>query len=90
MSLGDFFHIVENGGPDAIFLLLVFSAMWLSGRIFQKNAVDYRDAQIQYRENIIERQNTNIQRQQELFDQALRTIKDDLIPLLKNRSGVST
>ena len=86
MSLSDFFHIVQDGGPDAIFLLLVFSGMWLSGRIFAKSVVDYRDEQIQYREQIIERQTATIQRQQELFDQALKTIRDDLLPLLKSRT----
>jgi hypothetical protein len=85
LSLSDIFKVVENGGPDVIFLLLVFSSLWLLGRIFSKESIAYRDEQVRYRDALIERQGLTITHQQELFDQALRLIKEDLLPMIERQ-----
>lgn len=69
MSLSDVIHIVQSGGPDAIFLLLTFVGLLLGGRIAVKREIDYRDA-------LIARQEATLTRQQDLFDQALSLLRE--------------
>lgn len=71
MGLGDVIKIVQGGGPDAIFLLLLFSSLWLGGRIFVKREIEYRD-------QLIAKQDERLNRQQDLFDQALTMLRDQL------------
>jgi hypothetical protein len=69
--LGDVIRIAQSGGPDAIFLLLLFVGMLLGGRIYVKREIDYRD-------QLIARQDERLSRQQDLFDQALAMVRDQL------------
>lgn len=71
MSLGDVIKIVQGGGPDAIFLLLLFCGLVLSNRICIRREVEYRDA-------LISKQDERLGRQQDLFDEALKLIRDQL------------
>ena len=84
MGAGDIWRVVQNGGPDAIFLLIIFSSLWLTGRIFDKRAVDYRDKQIEQRDAIIERKDQIIARNTEVFDQTMKTFREEIIPLLRD------
>ena len=68
MSLGDVIRIVQSGGPDAIFLLLIFCGLLLGGRIAIKREIEYRDI-------LIAKQDIAITRQQDLFDQALGLLR---------------
>lgn len=69
MSFGDIVRIVQSGGPDAIFLLLLFSSLWLGGRIFVKREIEYRD-------QLIGKQDERLNRQQDLFDEALKMLRE--------------
>jgi hypothetical protein len=79
VSLGDVFASVKDGGPDSIFLLLLFITLWLAGKIYAKREIDYRDL-------LIERQAAIIDRQQASFDDALKLIREDLVPLARSYS----
>ena len=72
MSLTDIFGIIQSGGPDAIFLLLLFCALWIRGVVYAKREVDYRDS-------LLAKQDTMLTRQQDLFDQALGLLKEQPI-----------
>lgn len=87
MSVSDIFKVVAGGGPDAIFLLLIFSSLILAGRLYAKNAIDYRDEQIDYRDKIIDRQNLVIDEQRKLFDTTISTMRNDIIPLIEGRQS---
>ena len=71
MSLGDVIRIAQSGGPDAIFLLLLFIGLLLGGRIALMREIDYRDG-------LIARQQETLTRQQDLFDQALGLLKEEV------------
>jgi len=67
VSAGDLIHIIGSGGPDAIFLLVVFCSLLLGGRVYVRREIDYRDA-------LISRQDEQLSRQQDLFDGALKLL----------------
>lgn len=77
MSFGDLVKLVQGGGPDAIFLLLLFCSLWLGGRIYVRREIDYRD-------QLIAKQDERLTRQQDLFDDALK-----LLEQIQDRRGRS-
>ena len=71
MSFGDIIKLVQGGGPDVIFLLLMFCSLWLGGRIYVRREIDYRD-------QLIAKQDERLSRQQDLFDEALKFMREQI------------
>lgn len=81
--------VFENaiGAYGAVFLLLVFAGLWLGGRIIRPQERDNeskrREDDIAYRDKIIDRQSAQIDRLHSNFETALKTIREDVLPLVE-------
>lgn len=75
------------GAYGAIFLLLVFAGLILARKLITPQELDSeaqkRKDDNNYRDTIIERQSTQIDRLQSNFETALRTIREDVLPLIE-------
>lgn len=92
-SYDDFINLLKNGGPPVVLLLLLGLSLILTRRLRFPDEVanekerrieeiKYRDAIIEKREQHIEKQSSQIDRLQDNFEVALRSIREDMIPLL--------
>lgn len=74
------------GAYGAVFLLLCFAGLWLARKIITPQELDTeaqrRKDEVAYRDAIIERQSIQIDRLQSNFETALKTIREDVLPLL--------
>jgi hypothetical protein len=78
VSFEELFKLISEGGPDVVFLLMAFITMAMTGQIYYKREVGMRDAQI-------DRLTENNRRQQDLFESALKLIKEDIIPMVSQQ-----
>lgn len=92
------FDVVKSGGPAVIFVLLLLFGLMLTGQIRPKASVEAemanlerahtaemasRDRQIAEVTRAQERLQERIDREHELFQQALTVIRQDLMPMLR-------
>lgn len=71
MDITDVYKVVSNGGPDVIFLLLLFVSLFLTGVLRVKREVDTQIEQVTTMKGINESLLARLDRQQALFERSL-------------------
>lgn len=94
LSLDDILNILKVGGPSVILCLMVALYLLLSRKLRFPDEIntekERRIADIEYRDKIIEKREAHIDRQadqidrlQDNFELALKSIKEEILPLLE-------
>jgi phenylpropionate dioxygenase-like ring-hydroxylating dioxygenase large terminal subunit len=93
MNWDDFINSIKQGGPSVIIILSLGIALFVTRRLRFPDEVTnekerrieelkYRDEIIARREEHIERQSSQIDRLQDNFEVALKSIREDMLPLI--------
>ena len=98
-DLNEAFNAIKTGGPAVIFVLLLVLGLLLTGQLRPKASVEAeqahlerahaaelatRDRQIADTVRAQERLQERVEREHELFEQALTVIRQDLMPMLRS------
>lgn len=94
LSLDDIVNILKVGGPSVVLVLIIALYLLLSRKLrFPDEIINERErrlAEIDYRDKIIEKREAHIDRQadqidrlQDNFELALKSIKEEILPLLE-------
>lgn len=78
MDLADVYKVVANGGPDVIFLLLLFLSLFLTGVLRVKREVDAQTEQVITMKGINDDLLERLDRQQALFERSLDLLERQL------------
>jgi hypothetical protein len=102
MDPAAFFDAVKNGGPSAIFVLVMLLTLILTGQLRTKGTVESemaalekahraelaaRDHQIAELIRIQERLTERMDRNQELFGESMSLIRQEVMPMLRAAVG---
>jgi hypothetical protein len=85
MSVSDILQ-QATGAYGAFFLLILICSLWMSRKVVLPAELDTAEKRRQeenaYRDALIERQSKQIEQLQNNFETALRTIREDVLPLV--------
>jgi hypothetical protein len=79
------FDAIKNGGPPVVFVLVSLLGLLLSGHLRTGKNYDEKDAECKRLTALLEKAQEQQTQQQALFREQMSLVRDEILPMLRDR-----